>query len=81
VADAPAPTTPPSGSIYTRAGDRGTTALGANRQVQKDSQRVHTLGDVDELNSQLGVVASFCIDDDIKQLLQELQRVDRKSVV
>jgi cob(I)alamin adenosyltransferase len=42
--------------IATRTGDDGTTGLGDGNRVSKDSLRVHAMGDVDELNSQLGVL-------------------------
>ena len=41
--------------IYTKTGDEGMTGLGGGQRVPKDSQRVHTYGTVDELNSQIGV--------------------------
>ena len=42
--------------IATRTGDDGTTGLGDNTRVGKDSLRVKAMGDVDELNSHLGVL-------------------------
>ena len=42
--------------IATRTGDNGTTGLGDNTRVSKDSLRVHAMGDVDELNSNIGVL-------------------------
>jgi cob(I)alamin adenosyltransferase len=42
--------------ITTRTGDDGTTGLGDGSRVIKDNARVHAMGDVDELNSQLGVL-------------------------
>ena len=42
--------------ITTRTGDAGTTGLGDNSRVSKNSLRVHAMGDVDELNSNLGVL-------------------------
>lgn len=42
--------------IYTRTGDRGTTALGDGRRVRKDHLRIAAFGAVDELNSVLGLV-------------------------
>jgi cob(I)alamin adenosyltransferase len=42
--------------ITTRTGDDGTTGLGDGSRVGKDNARVHAMGDVDELNSQLGVL-------------------------
>lgn len=41
--------------IYTRTGDRGTTALGDGHRVRKDHLRIAAFGDVDELNSVLGL--------------------------
>jgi cob(I)alamin adenosyltransferase len=42
--------------IATRTGDNGTTGLGDGSRTDKDSLRVHAMGDVDELNSQIGVL-------------------------
>ena len=42
--------------IATRTGDDGSTGLGDNTRVSKDSLRVHAMGDVDELNSNIGVL-------------------------
>jgi cob(I)alamin adenosyltransferase len=42
--------------IATRTGDNGTTGLGDGTRVSKDSLRVHAMGDVDELNSHIGLL-------------------------
>ncbi|MFZ6674299.1 cob(I)yrinic acid a,c-diamide adenosyltransferase [Undibacterium sp. Rencai35W] len=42
--------------IATRTGDAGTTGLGDGSRIDKDALRVHAMGDVDELNSQIGVL-------------------------
>jgi cob(I)alamin adenosyltransferase len=42
--------------ISTRTGDDGSTGLGDGSRVVKDHPRVQAMGDVDELNSQLGVL-------------------------
>jgi len=42
--------------IYTRTGDTGETGLGDGSRVPKDSRRVRALGDVDELNSAIGLL-------------------------
>ena len=42
--------------IATRTGDNGTTGLGDGNRVDKDALRVHAMGDVDELNSHLGLL-------------------------
>lgn len=44
--------------IYTRTGDDGSTALGDGRRVLKSEGRVAAYGDIDELNSVLGVLAA-----------------------
>lgn len=43
-------------SIVTRTGDDGTTGLGDNTRRAKDDPRIVAMGDIDELNSQLGVL-------------------------
>jgi cob(I)alamin adenosyltransferase len=42
--------------IATRTGDNGSTGLGDNTRVSKNSLRVHAMGDVDELNSHIGLL-------------------------
>ncbi|GGU71376.1 ATP--cobalamin adenosyltransferase [Pseudomonas laurentiana] len=42
--------------IYTRTGDKGETGLGDGRRVPKDHPRIEAIGEVDTLNSQLGVL-------------------------
>jgi cob(I)alamin adenosyltransferase len=42
--------------IYTRTGDTGETGLGDGRRVPKDHPRVEAIGEVDSLNSQVGVL-------------------------
>ena len=42
--------------VYTRTGDDGTTGLVGGKRVRKDSARIAAYGDVEELNSVLGVV-------------------------
>lgn len=42
--------------IYTRTGDKGETGLGDGRRVPKDHPRVEAIGEVDSLNSQLGLL-------------------------
>ena len=42
--------------IATRTGDDGSTGLGDGTRVAKDHLRVQALGDVDELNSTLGLL-------------------------
>lgn len=42
--------------IYTKTGDDGSTGLGDGIRVTKNSARIETIGDIDELNSQLGLL-------------------------
>ncbi len=59
--------------IATRTGDNGTTGLGDNTRVSKDSLRVHAMGDVDELNSNIGVLLCEAMPDGVRTLLIEVQ--------
>ncbi|MBI3029734.1 MAG: cob(I)yrinic acid a,c-diamide adenosyltransferase [Candidatus Rokubacteria bacterium] len=45
--------------VYTRTGDKGTTALVGGRRVAKDSPRIAAYGTIDELNSILGLARAF----------------------
>ncbi len=59
--------------IATRTGDSGTTGLGNNQRVSKNSLRVHAMGDVDELNSHIGVLLCEDVPADVRALLVEIQ--------
>lgn len=60
-------------AIATRTGDDGTTGLGDGTRVAKDHLRIQALGDVDELNSQLGVLLAEPLPDDVRQRLVVIQ--------
>jgi len=49
--------------IYTRTGDDGTTGMADGSRVEKDALLVHAIGEVDELNSMLGVLACHVPDE------------------
>jgi cob(I)alamin adenosyltransferase len=59
--------------IATRTGDDGTTGLGDGSRVAKNHLRIAAMGDVDELNSQLGVLLAEPLPDDVRQLLSVIQ--------
>jgi cob(I)alamin adenosyltransferase len=59
--------------IATRTGDDGTTGLGDGQRVPKDHLRIQALGDVDELNSQIGVLLTEPLPDDVRELLVTIQ--------
>ena len=59
--------------IATRTGDAGTTGLGDNQRVSKDSLRIHAMGDVDELNSHIGLLLCEHLPQDVRDLLSEVQ--------
>jgi len=60
--------------IYTRTGDTGETALFGGGRVAKDHPRVAAYGDVDELNSAIGVVRATPPDSAFDALLESVQR-------
>jgi cob(I)alamin adenosyltransferase len=59
--------------ITTRTGDDGTTGLGDGTRVPKDHLRVAAMGDVDELNSTLGVLLAEPLPGDVRELLVVVQ--------
>lgn len=61
--------------IYTRTGDRGETGLFGGQRVRKDHARVEAYGDVDELNSVLGVVAGRLGAEGQAEMVRGIQRI------
>ncbi|WP_313311076.1 cob(I)yrinic acid a,c-diamide adenosyltransferase [Pulveribacter sp.] len=59
--------------IATRTGDDGTTGLGNNTRVSKNSGRPHAMGDVDELNSHIGLLLCEPLPQDVRELLIDVQ--------
>ncbi len=59
--------------IATRTGDDGTTGLGDNSRVSKDSGRPHAMGDVDELNSHIGLLLCEPLPQGVRELLVDVQ--------
>lgn len=59
--------------VYTKTGDKGTTALIGGARVSKDHIRIEAYGTVDELNSVLGVVTDQLGDPTINDWILEIQ--------
>ena len=59
--------------IVTRTGDAGQTGLGDGSRTTKDSLRIAAIGDVDELNSMLGVLLAEPLPEPIRALLIDIQ--------
>ena len=59
--------------IYTRNGDKGKTRLANGEEVSKDSLRVAAYGDIDELNSIVGLVLTENPDDKLAVVLSSIQ--------
>jgi cob(I)alamin adenosyltransferase len=59
--------------IYTKTGDKGTTALFGGKRVSKADLRIDTYGTVDELNSWIGLVRDLEVNQKRKDVLVEIQ--------
>jgi cob(I)alamin adenosyltransferase len=59
--------------ITTRTGDGGETGLGDGSRTRKDSPRVAALGEIDELNSAIGVLLAEPVPEKIRGALQSVQ--------
>ncbi|MBC1489798.1 cob(I)yrinic acid a,c-diamide adenosyltransferase [Listeria sp. FSL L7-1485] len=61
-------------SIYTKTGDKGTTALFDGSRVKKYDDRVETYGSFDELNAEISVAEKFVTSAENKTLLRNIER-------
>ena len=59
--------------IYTRTGDDGTTGLGDGTRTLKESARIEAIGEVDELNSCLGVLLAEDLEAEMRTKLEDIQ--------
>lgn len=59
--------------VYTKTGDKGETSLVDGSRISKSSKRVDTFGDVDELNSILGISLQYINDREIGDVLNSIQ--------
>lgn len=59
--------------VTTKTGDKGTTSLGDGTKVSKSDLRICCIGEVDELNSFIGLVKSATTEDDLVQDLNTIQ--------
>ncbi len=59
--------------IYTKTGDKGTTALYGGNRVSKASARVESYGNIDELNSFIGLAKSEITDEKVLNQLKKIQ--------
>jgi cob(I)alamin adenosyltransferase len=59
--------------IATRTGDKGETGLGDGTRVAKDSARIQALGDIDELNSSIGVLLAEKMPAKLREALLHIQ--------
>ena len=60
--------------VTTKSGDRGKTSLGNGERVSKSHLIINLLGDIDELNSQIGSAISSCKSSLISSELQSIQQ-------
>tara|TARA_R110000787_G_scaffold20281_17_gene60405 strand:+ start:2831 stop:3403 length:573 start_codon:yes stop_codon:yes gene_type:complete len=61
--------------IATRTGDAGTTGLTTGTRIAKHHLRVCAMGDVDELNSQIGVVLTHPLPEAVREKLTSTQQL------
>jgi cob(I)alamin adenosyltransferase len=61
--------------VTTRTGDDGTTGLATGDRVPKHHHRIAAMGDIDELNCQLGVLLTLDLPGELREPLQRLQHV------
>ncbi len=67
--------------IYTKTGDKGTTGLYTGQRIDKDSVRVEAYGNVDEINSALGMARALVKNDEVRSVILELQKLLMQRVM
>ena len=67
--------------IYTKTGDKGTTGLYTGQRVDKDSLRVEAYGNVDEINSALGMARAQVKNDEVRSAILDLQKLLMQKVM
>ena len=59
--------------VYTKTGDKGQTSLIGGIRVPKCCERLESYGTIDELNSQIGLLITYCTDPDDSAFLVDVQ--------
>ena len=67
--------------IYTKTGDKGTTGLYTGQRIDKDSVRVEAYGNVDEINSALGMARALVKNAEVRNTILELQKLLMQRVM
>ncbi len=67
--------------VYTKTGDKGTSSLYNGERRHKTDGAFQALGDVDELNSLLGVAREFLVTLDAERSEQVMEGIARRSLV
>ncbi|MDH5424344.1 MAG: cob(I)yrinic acid a,c-diamide adenosyltransferase [Gammaproteobacteria bacterium] len=61
--------------IYTKTGDKGDTGMADGTRLAKNHIKVSVIGDVDELNSQMGLLVVEVANDEMKSKLNQIQHI------
>ena len=64
--------------LYTRTGDDGTTGLIGGARTSKASLRIDAVGDVDELNAQIGAVRTTAEEQSLNDLVAKLEIIQNE---
>lgn len=59
--------------VYTKTGDKGTTSLVGGVRISKNDTRIEAYGTVDELNSQMGLMAVYIDDEQLARSVERIQ--------
>ncbi len=60
--------------IYTHMGDNGETTVIGGKRLAKDDAMIEACGQIDELNSVIGIVIAFSDDAELREMLSGIQR-------
>ena len=61
-------------NVYTRTGDQGQTSLADGSRISKFDVRLDSYGEIDELNSHVGLLVSLVREERVREMLLDVQR-------
>ena len=66
--------------IYTKTGDKGTSALYTGDRLEKNNRIFYCLGSIDEINANLGMAREHCLDIEDTRIHEQLAEIQARLI-